>query len=574
MSATCGDRKVDKSETCDDGDRADGDGCDGTCGVEDGWTCTGAPSVCVKCGNGALETGEECDDNNGDDGDGCSKDCKIEGSCTAPALISLKSSKGVLSGSVNSTTSKEDMGQVEEAACGGEMAGGGADRVFEFDLDNPADIVVRVGASFDAVVRVTSKPCDLTTELPNTCTDNGAVGEEEVVELNNTPAGKYFVIVDGKTAQQAGTFSVSVEASCPLVGLKIDRVFVTEPFRTVLFNSNQSCAIDLSRVGVYAQPEAPDGPKTLPAVTLEPLKKRVLTSESPPPQGTTFQGTIPFDADGYAGAYYLCRGECDTAKGTNVFDAVRWNGDSGKPKVAPPSTVSFDANVAALADRTKMSFFRVSNDGVAPNFKASDFVGAFYAETFEDSAITNWTAPSTVFYKTTFDPVMGTIGAFSLDLTGNNDKPGIWNGPKFTFRDSQGMPDSVSPTYVSLRARGSDKTVSQGWCFFGNPGAETAGFGSFFRDGVATGSLALGATGPNQMPVQTIPYKPDTWYFIEYKNFMYTPVNNPTGGTVDVYVDTVKRATLTMTTPSISEINLRNLGATSSSVWFDQIIVR
>lgn len=34
-------------EKCDDGDVDSGDGCSNDCKVEDGWTCTGEPSVCT-----------------------------------------------------------------------------------------------------------------------------------------------------------------------------------------------------------------------------------------------------------------------------------------------------------------------------------------------------------------------------------------------------------------------------------------------------------------------------------------------------------------------------------------------
>jgi len=41
-------------ETCDDGGNATGDGCNENCQIEPGWSCTGAPSVCVKIGGASL----------------------------------------------------------------------------------------------------------------------------------------------------------------------------------------------------------------------------------------------------------------------------------------------------------------------------------------------------------------------------------------------------------------------------------------------------------------------------------------------------------------------------------------
>jgi cysteine-rich repeat protein len=51
-------------EECDDGNRADGDGCSSHCLRE-------------QCGNGSVEGTEECDDGNVDDGDQCSHRCTL-----------------------------------------------------------------------------------------------------------------------------------------------------------------------------------------------------------------------------------------------------------------------------------------------------------------------------------------------------------------------------------------------------------------------------------------------------------------------------------------------------------------
>ncbi len=47
----CGDGLVDVGEACDDGGTSGGDGCTGSCQLEAGYTCDGAPTVCVaSCG--------------------------------------------------------------------------------------------------------------------------------------------------------------------------------------------------------------------------------------------------------------------------------------------------------------------------------------------------------------------------------------------------------------------------------------------------------------------------------------------------------------------------------------------
>jgi cysteine-rich repeat protein len=61
----CGDGIVDPSESCDDGDLQDGDGCDANC----------TPTA---CGNGIPTAGESCDDGNTTAGDSCRADCTVE----------------------------------------------------------------------------------------------------------------------------------------------------------------------------------------------------------------------------------------------------------------------------------------------------------------------------------------------------------------------------------------------------------------------------------------------------------------------------------------------------------------
>jgi len=60
--AHCGNGQLDLSEGCDDGNRAEDDGCSSACQVEPGFFCDGAPSTCFdSCGNGIIDNGEDCD---------------------------------------------------------------------------------------------------------------------------------------------------------------------------------------------------------------------------------------------------------------------------------------------------------------------------------------------------------------------------------------------------------------------------------------------------------------------------------------------------------------------------------
>ena len=67
--APCTDGVLVPGEECDDGNRADGDGCDRNCSV-------------TRCGNALLTVGEACDDGNRVSGDGCEADCSLPASAT------------------------------------------------------------------------------------------------------------------------------------------------------------------------------------------------------------------------------------------------------------------------------------------------------------------------------------------------------------------------------------------------------------------------------------------------------------------------------------------------------------
>jgi len=78
--STCGDGTLQASETCDDGNNVNNDGCTNECAIQTGYACRGAPSIChtVVCGDGFVDPGEACDDGNTTAGDGCSATCTVE----------------------------------------------------------------------------------------------------------------------------------------------------------------------------------------------------------------------------------------------------------------------------------------------------------------------------------------------------------------------------------------------------------------------------------------------------------------------------------------------------------------
>jgi cysteine-rich repeat protein len=99
----CGDGVLDPAELnlalayCDDGNDIAGDGCNELCEVEDDFFCQGEPSVCISdfeipvCGDGILDPNvpDACDDENNVPGDGCSDLCKIEEGFTCSGTPSV-----------------------------------------------------------------------------------------------------------------------------------------------------------------------------------------------------------------------------------------------------------------------------------------------------------------------------------------------------------------------------------------------------------------------------------------------------------------------------------------------------
>jgi cysteine-rich repeat protein len=108
--AVCGNNLIEPGEACDDGNTTSGDGCSGTCMLEEsvcgngvvepGEQCDdfnttsgdGCSDICMLetqpvCGNGAVEPGEQCDDSNTTSGDGCSATCLVEASGEAQVVF-------------------------------------------------------------------------------------------------------------------------------------------------------------------------------------------------------------------------------------------------------------------------------------------------------------------------------------------------------------------------------------------------------------------------------------------------------------------------------------------------------
>lgn len=227
----CGDNQLSaNSEECDDGNIANGDGCSSTCDKEG------------TCGNGLVEPGETCDDSNTAAADGCNGVCMTEvgytctgepstcvpdgggGSCAAPAMITLTAMGTDMVATVTGDTTTATNG-LDEAACDGDVAGGGKDNIWKFTTSDVRDvlIVLTPDANFDGGIRMMTAPCDAAMEVidqmgDDGCSDYDVGGGNEYLAYVDLPAGTYYVSVDGYTMTDEGPYELSITASEPTCG--------------------------------------------------------------------------------------------------------------------------------------------------------------------------------------------------------------------------------------------------------------------------------------------------------------------------------------------------------------------
>lgn len=382
----CGDGDVASDEECDDENTAAGDGCDAACAIESGFSCTDEPSECARTvGNGDVDPGETCDDGNVEAGDGCSDTGQIEGSCDAPVVIALAPNEdGVLVGRAESSTSGGGS-VLDAAACSGDDAGGGPDRIFQIELNRAADLRLRVESTFNPIIRLLNEPCDLDSE--RVCSNDAGVGAVEDLVVNKLPAGTYYVAVDGAQSGQQGDFTLRVDGLCPLESLALTSANFNRS-RVDITNRSTACSVPLSGAtlgieydtgspfsSVYELPDVLLAPgETFTAANYVPsgLDNHLLSSPSPYPNAIS-------------GGFYLCRGSCNLATGGNVIDAFV----NGNQPPTLPSGITFDSPLYVFPDWYDPDYYprefayyqRAGYDGSFPDFLAADWRATFRVDT-------------------------------------------------------------------------------------------------------------------------------------------------------------------------------------------------
>lgn len=178
----------------------------------------------AACGNNLIDGGEACDDGNAADGDGCSSTCQIETGPThdtcanADAITLTADGTNSYSATVASGTTNLTGDQTFSTTC----ASAGKDAIYK--VTPPMSGVLRVSvptSSFNVSLGVRNTCTPSMSTPPLTCSNatSGTGGEEVVLAVS---AGTtYYVIVDGPTATDFGSFTMNLSLKEPTCGDRI-----------------------------------------------------------------------------------------------------------------------------------------------------------------------------------------------------------------------------------------------------------------------------------------------------------------------------------------------------------------
>ncbi len=228
--------------------------------------------------------------------------------------------------------------------------------------------------------------------------------------------------------------------------------------------------------------------------------------------------------------------------------------------------MNFDGALPRLLGEETRSYFRVAHEGSFPDFFVSDYIDAYFVDTFEDARLEDF-VESGASHDITFEQVTGTVGNFSLKLSGGGD---TGDGFRRQFRNHAGALTPIAPTEVSLQVRAAVTNRRQGAFFLGD---NAAGFeGTFLQLALANnGSVCVGGNAScGGGGVAAGSYSANNWASILINNFDYT--TSSAQYTADISVDGGTPASIISTTKEARQIYLFN--PTDAEVYIDQIIVR
>lgn len=172
---------------------------------------TGTSGVAPQgCGDGIVEDGhEQCDDKNQRDGDGCTWACQLENHdhCDAPVLVMDYESITILGSSEQAI---DDINMSSSIMPCTEEVRPGPDLIYPVKPNQDGTLVVTLKADYQGHYLHIRTACNGSTVADEIACDFGAIGEEDLAEVDVTKDNMIYVIVDGGT-NVGGKFSLQLE---------------------------------------------------------------------------------------------------------------------------------------------------------------------------------------------------------------------------------------------------------------------------------------------------------------------------------------------------------------------------
>ena len=220
-SSSCG-NVVEPGEGCDQGNVIAGDGCSATCSIEANWSCTatlGTTSVCSCLNNEACPVGRRCDTGTGAcygvNGDNCSG--------VYPAVAVTNGHNAVYD---NTHLATAITGYMVNSTL---VPVNGPDMFFSISVPNGQFLVVEVTENtFDASIALLSA-CPATNPVtPTRFANRNGAGAMEQLHFQSPSNGTYYIVVQGMTALDEGSFRLKVYQSTLTAFGKNERLIINE----------------------------------------------------------------------------------------------------------------------------------------------------------------------------------------------------------------------------------------------------------------------------------------------------------------------------------------------------------
>jgi len=203
-AASCGNR-LEPGEACDDGNTTPGDGCSATCTIETDWTCSGVipnTSVCTCSSTNACPIGRICNAGAciGVNGDNCSGTYAAEPIDADPTSVDITRDNTHLATTITTYM-----------VSGSPVAVNGPDMFFSISVTDGQYLIVELTDNTEDFSIALLGACPTTsTATPLKFSNRNGVGAMEQLHYEATSTKTYYIVVQGLTALDQGSFRLRV----------------------------------------------------------------------------------------------------------------------------------------------------------------------------------------------------------------------------------------------------------------------------------------------------------------------------------------------------------------------------